>query len=66
VAIPDPSINTQTQGGDSAFENVFVFGQLNYDFDREGWLRRLAMSHWRLDEIRSGECWRHMKQWVKR
>jgi len=35
VAIPDPSINTQTQGGDSAFENVFVFGQLNYDFDRD-------------------------------
>jgi len=35
VAIPDPSINTQTQGGDSAFENIFVFGQLNYDFDRD-------------------------------
>ena len=35
MAIPDPSINTQTQGGDSAFENVFVFGQLNYDFDRD-------------------------------
>jgi len=35
VAIPDPSINVQTQGGDSAFENVFVFGQLNYDFDRD-------------------------------
>ena len=37
----------------------------NYDFDREAWLRRLAMSHWRLDEVRSGECWRHMKQWAK-
>lgn len=35
MAIPDPSINTQTQGGDSAFENVFVFGKLNYDFDRD-------------------------------
>ena len=35
MAIPDPSINTQTQGGNSAFENVFVFGQLNYDFDRD-------------------------------
>ena len=27
------------------------------DFDREAWLRRLAMMHWRLDELRSGECW---------
>ena len=35
MAFPDASINTQTQGGDSAFENVFVFGQLNYDFDRD-------------------------------
>ena len=35
MAIPDPSINTQTQGGDSAFENVFIFGKLNYDFDRD-------------------------------
>lgn len=35
MAIPDPSINTQTQGGDSAFENLFVFGKLNYDFDQD-------------------------------
>ena len=35
MAIPDPSINVQTQSGDSAFENLFVFGQLNYDFDRD-------------------------------
>ena len=35
MAIPDPSINTQTQGGDSAFENVFDFGKLNYDFDKD-------------------------------
>ena len=35
MAFPDASINAQTQGGDSAFENVFVFGQLNYDFDRD-------------------------------
>jgi len=35
VAIPDPSINVQTQGGDSAFENVFVFGKLNYEFSKD-------------------------------
>jgi len=35
AAIPDPSVNTQTQSGDSAFENIFVFGQLNYDFERD-------------------------------
>ena len=35
MAIPDPSINVQTQGGDSAFENVFVFGKLNYEFSKD-------------------------------
>jgi len=35
VAFPDASINTQTQGGDSAFENLYVFGKLNYDFDQD-------------------------------
>ena len=33
MAIPDPSINTQTQGGDSAFENIFVFGKFYYPFE---------------------------------
>ena len=36
------------------------------NFDREAWLRRLAMMHWRLDELRSGECWRHMRSWANR
>ena len=30
-----PDLGNQSQSGDSAFENVFVFGQLNYDFDRD-------------------------------
>ena len=56
----------RSQAKDVANINLRNIEKPNYDFDREGWLRRLAMSHWRLDEIRSGECWRHMKQWVKR
>ena len=35
-----------------------------YEFDREAWLRRLSMMHWRLDEVRSGECWKHMREWA--
>lgn len=33
--------------------------------DRQAWLERLAMSHWNFDELKSGECWRHMRQYVK-
>lgn len=36
------------------------------EFDREAWVKKLAMSHWRLDELKSGACWQHMKQWAKK
>ena len=32
--------------------------------DRQAWVERLAMSHWRFDELRSGQTWRHMRQWA--
>ena len=35
-------------------------------FDREPWIRKISMSHWRLDELKSGRAWRHMRQWAKK
>jgi hypothetical protein len=32
--------------------------------DRQAWVERLAMSHWNFDELRSGEAWAHMRQYV--
>jgi hypothetical protein len=32
--------------------------------DRQQWVERLAMSHWNFDELQSGQCWRHMRQYV--
>lgn len=32
--------------------------------DRQAWVERLAMSHWNFDELRSGECWRHMRNFI--
>lgn len=32
--------------------------------DRQQWIQRLAMSHWKFDELRSGQAWRHMRQFV--
>jgi len=31
---------------------------------RDRWLERLAMFHWNFDELRSGECWSHMKKFI--
>jgi hypothetical protein len=33
--------------------------------DRESWIRKLAQCHWSFDDVRSGRCWTHMRQWVK-
>jgi hypothetical protein len=34
--------------------------------DRLPWLERISMFHWNFDELRSGECWSHMKKFIKR
>ena len=33
--------------------------------DREQWIRKLAQCHWSFEDLRSGRCWAHMRQWVK-
>jgi hypothetical protein len=32
--------------------------------NRQQWVERLAMSHWNFDELRSGECWAHMRKFI--
>ena len=33
-------------------------------FDRGPWLEKLAQCHWTLDELATGEAWRHMRRWA--
>jgi hypothetical protein len=32
--------------------------------DRQKWVERLSMFHWNFDELKSGECWRHMRRFI--
>lgn len=32
--------------------------------DREAWIQRLAMSHWKFSELESGEAWQHMRRFI--
>jgi hypothetical protein len=32
--------------------------------DRQQWVERLAMSHWKFDELRSGQTWAHMRKFI--
>lgn len=43
------------------------FSQLenSYMHNRETWIRKLAQCHWSFEDLRSGRCWAHMREWVK-
>jgi hypothetical protein len=32
--------------------------------DRQKWVERLSMFHWNFDELKSGECWSHMRNFI--
>ena len=32
--------------------------------DRQPWAERLSMFHWNFEELKSGECWQHMRQFI--
>jgi len=34
-------------------------------FDRQEWVERISMSHWKFDELLSGEAWSFMKNYVR-
>jgi hypothetical protein len=33
-------------------------------FDRQQWLKRISMFHWTFEELRSGACWKHMREFI--
>ena len=33
--------------------------------DRDQWIKKLAQCHWSFEDVRSGRCWAHMRQYVK-
>lgn len=57
----DPSYS---QGGDVA-NTDFSLLENPLLLDREQWIRKLAQCHWSFEDLRSGRCWAHMRQWIK-
>lgn len=35
------------------------------EFDRERWLQRISMFHWKFSELQDGSCWRHMRNYCQ-
>jgi hypothetical protein len=53
-----------SQGGDIANTDLSMIETPNLP-DREHWIRKLAQCHWSFEDLRSGRCWAHMRNWVK-
>jgi hypothetical protein len=53
-----------SQGGDIANTDFSLLENPNMP-DREQWIKKLAQCHWSFEDVRSGRCWEHMRQWVK-
>ena len=34
------------------------------EFDRQQWVERISMFHWNFEDLKSGKCWSHMKNYV--
>lgn len=34
-------------------------------FDRQSWLERISMFHWKFAELEDGSCWRHMRNYCQ-
>ena len=35
------------------------------EFDRQSWLERISMFHWKFSELEDGSAWRHMRNYVR-
>lgn len=33
--------------------------------DRQKWVERISMFHWKFSELKTGECWDHMKKFIR-
>jgi hypothetical protein len=33
--------------------------------DRQRWVERLSMFHWNFEELQNGECWTHIRNYIK-
>ena len=53
-----------SQAGDIANNNLALIESPNMP-DREQWIKKLAQCHWSFDDLRSGRCWAHMRQWIQ-
>jgi len=60
VTDPNPEISQARAVANTNLKNI----ESPKFFDRQEWVEKLAMSHWNFDEVRSGDAWRHIRNFI--
>jgi hypothetical protein len=59
--ITDPNNSQCAEVSYSSFSKI----ESPEEFDREKWLQRISMFHWKFTELEDGTAWRHMRNYVR-
>ena len=59
--ITDPEKSQCAEVSHIGFENI----ESPNEFDRQIWLERISMFHWKFSELEDGTAWRHMRDYVR-
>jgi len=58
--ITDPTTSQCAEVAHVGFEKI----ESPQEFDRQKWLERISMFHWKFSELEDGTCWRHMREYI--
>ena len=61
IFLTDPD---RSQAAEIANTDLKLIETPNTEFDRQRWVERLSMFHWNFEELKSGECWSHMRNYI--
>jgi hypothetical protein len=59
--LTDPADSQCAEVSNTDFRNI----ENPKEFDRQKWLERISMFHWKFDELEDGSCWRHMRNYCQ-
>lgn len=59
--ITDPVTSQCTEVADTDLSLI----ETPNEYDREQWLHRISMFHWKFRELEDGTCWRHMRNYCQ-
>ena len=61
IFLTDPD---HSQAAEISNTDLSMIETPNLNFERKRWVERLSMFHWNFNELKSGECWAHMKDYL--